>query len=304
MPVAIELGGVLVLVLATIVSLGFLYLYRGTLKPLLIAAADLFDSIRIPTGFHTVHLLGPVASWLRWVANEIDYGISQAVLASEKGVVLLWHGLAYQARLLGRLLGDLAETIEAHFKWIALAFPPAALLWLAVRAVRGLPALVRDIHKIEHAAVERVRKAVASLDARADAQWRRLGHGIDRLRVRLDHALAAGLAVVSGRVGALERAGERTSARLRNIDRTLVGVGAVALVGAALARLGLSWLRCRNLRRAGRAVCGMNADLLESFVVDALVLASSISIVELARECQAFTGEADAALRFFVRELR
>jgi hypothetical protein len=156
-------------------------------------------------------------------------------------------------------------------------------------------------------------------------------HGITKIVVRttkvIEHSdvgpIAAGAASrVKPVAHALEHVIEWDLPRLRSRDRYLTdqvgrlwrwtrahgreaasGVALGALV-FALGRLGIGWARCSNVRKLGRGACGMNPDLLDSLLAGALVVASPISVVELAKAAQTFTAEAEAGLRWFVRELQ
>lgn len=156
-------------------------------------------------------------------------------------------------------------------------------------------------------------------------------HGITKIVVRTTKVIvhsdvgpiAAGAASrVKPVARALEHVIEWDLPRLRSRDRYLTdqvgrlwrwtrthgreaasGVALGALV-FALGRLGIGWARCSNVRKLGRGACGMNPDLLDSLLAGALVVASPISVVELAKAAQTFTAEAEAGLRWFVRELQ
>jgi hypothetical protein len=108
---------------------------------------------------------------------------------------------------------------------------------------------------------------------------------------------------IAGRVGQLERSARLNIAKVRRLDRILAGLTAAGLVAAAVGRLGFGWVRCSRVRKVGRGICGMDGDLLDALLASTLLIAGSISVVRLAKDCRAFTGEVDEAIRFFVREL-
>lgn len=112
---------------------------------------------------------------------------------------------------------------------------------------------------------------------------------IPRLRARVRHA--------ENEIGRLWKWARRHPAAIGK-------AAATALVTAALARIGASWIKCSNWRRIGKAGCGLNPNLLESLLADAVLVASPISVVELAKACQKFTVEAEDGIRWFVRELK
>lgn len=94
------------------------------------------------------------------------------------------------------------------------------------------------------------------------------------------------------------RAAEQEIGRLwRYVRKRAVPIGIGAGVGAiafALGRLGLGWLRCSRVGKAGRSICGMDQGLLESLLADSLLIVGSLSLVEFAREMVDVT---DAAVR-------
>jgi hypothetical protein len=89
---------------------------------------------------------------------------------------------------------------------------------------------------------------------------------------------------------------------LRNLERSIAGVSALALVGTALARLGLNWIRCRRVGRVGKAVCGMDSQLLGALLADATLIIGTISIVELTRGTQRLMPAITDATGYLVRE--
>lgn len=279
MPVVLDVGVELALIVAWLVAIGFLYLYRGSLKPFLLLFAALFDTVRIGGFGHYARPLGAVARWLRHTADEIDRAIGLAVRATEGGVVWLWHQLAKQVTWLGRTLGGFAESVEFRFRALEASFPPAAALWLATRVAHALPAIRQSVARVENVVTARSHAEVARLSAYAHGEavaWRR------------------GIGDVRGALG-------RELARLRKVEKALTVAGAAALVGAALARLGLGWLRCPRVGSVGKRACGMNYDLLESLLADTLIVAGTVSLVEFAREMQAVTADAEGIIRRFWR---
>jgi len=82
--------------------------------------------------------------------------------------------------------------------------------------------------------------------------------------------------------------------------------GSVAFAGAvalALSRLGLGWVRCSKVGRAGKTLCGMDDSLLESLLADTLAIVGTVSLIEFIRDAQAVEHVALEALGGFIREL-
>jgi len=109
---------------------------------------------------------------------------------------------------------------------------------------------------------------------------------LPRLRA-LEHAIAVeiphGLAGARARERALTDRLAGLGRRVKSLERgTAVVIGAAVLT-AALAKIGAGWIRCTNVRKAGRNVCGMNTSLLDSLLLDTIAIAGLLSIEEFAR---------------------
>jgi hypothetical protein len=117
-------------------------------------------------------------------------------------------------------------------------------------------------------------------------------------------AIYKAVAVPIPRLGHLERQAAAEAKRLGKVEKIATVLGLTALVAAVMARLGLQWARCSKVNRVGKAVCGMDNNLLDELLAGALIFAGTISIVQLAKECQAFTDDVEAGIRFFVREVK
>jgi hypothetical protein len=91
-------------------------------------------------------------------------------------------------------------------------------------------------------------------------------------------------------------------ARLRRLEKASPYALGVAAVVYALGRLRLGFLRCGNFRKAGRQVCGMNTNLLDSLLLDTVALLSVVSVVEFAKELQTIEGEAVSIFGRLIRE--
>src|SRR6185437_6165327 len=54
--------------------------------------------------------------------------------------------------------------------------------------------------------------------------------------------------------------------RLRSLEKRIGVTAGAAIVAAALARLGLGWIRCANVKRVGKAVCGFDRNWLNTIL--------------------------------------
>jgi hypothetical protein len=110
----------------------------------------------------------------------------------------------------------------------------------------------------------------------------------------LDDVVTWDIPRLRARTKALERRVGELAHRIRTGARPLVGLAAVALVAAALARLGAGWIRCSKVGRAGRNVCGMDEGLLQALLAETLLIAGTLSLVQFAEE---MVGVTEAAVR-------
>lgn len=278
--------------------------YQYTFGILLARLAHVFRSIASPSVFGHRLSLSPIANAIDGLNNYILAKLGEGIDATSHALVYVWGNLAHVVTELGDALGSLAEQTEQALTvlrrhtipaMLTAAFGPGGYL-LAQLLARIMP-LVRAIPH----AVDTVTHVVVHRVVRVEHTTVKLTKAFYRTVVVASSAAVAG---ILPRVGRLEREAETATKRLSKLEKgaAVVGVGTVA--GIALGRLGLGWTRCSKVGRLGKAACGMDESLIESLIVGSLAIASTISIVELARECQAFTGEVDDAMRLFVRELR
>lgn len=94
----------------------------------------------------------------------------------------------------------------------------------------------------------------------------------------------------------------RVLKRIKRLERIAAGGLTVAAVVAALGRLRLGWLRCTKVGKAGRAVCGLNSNLFDTLLLDAVAVTSIVSVVEFANDLRAIEDEAITVMRRLVRE--
>jgi hypothetical protein len=283
---ALGIGAACVFVLL----LGLRWAWQYTFGALLEALASV--RINLP-GRHDLHPL----SWLRRYNVAVQNDIERRLEKSHRAMGYFFHGAAIILEWTAREVAGLAaDTLHfgqslTHVRlprltraMIVAAFP---LPWLA----RRVAALVAA-HAIPAARVTNIRR------------------GLSRRTVAAMIAAAVGVIEAPHLPhlrlpGALRDLGKwrtRVNGRLRNLERGLAGVSAVALVGTALGRLGLNWIRCRRVGKVGKAVCGMDSQLLGSLLADATLIIGTISLVELTRGTQRLMPAITDATGYLVRE--
>lgn len=300
---ALEAAAYLTLVAIALLAYATLQGYRFTVRPLIVGMANIVRAFAV-----TVPLVGRVGPgpWMADQLHNLDRIITSslgfAITRSEAGAVALFNGSA------------------ELFKWMA-----SEIAGLAHDTLHAFQAQAAHTGALTLKAVNRlIHASTAALDNRLT---RTFGIQVHGLAVRLTHlgsqtiALEHDLAHWRGFTAKQLRAALRQLARLGPwaAYATVAALGvailrklhlswlrshrsAAGLVAAGLATLGLSFIRCDRVGRAGRGVCGMDDDLLQGLLDGALLLAGTVSLVEFIREAQAVEDEAIAALGFFIRD--
>lgn len=274
---------ILALIASFIVLIGMQKGWSVTFGWIFRTLGDMLQAVKI-LGLHP---LSHVAKWLYSLDRNVYHALGVAALGCEGAASWLWHQTANQVAWVGREIADLArDTAQALGAVNTTIVKPAVKI-------------------IDRNSVVRIGKVSASLAVVVGVQIPKLIRGLADVRARVAHltrTVAVDVARVNARVGTTAKQMRRLGSRVSRLEKVTAGLGAVALVGTALARMGLSWVRCPNVGRAGRAVCGMDADLLDSLLGSALLLTSAISIEQLARELQEPTVLVTDALHSLVDE--
>jgi hypothetical protein len=285
-PVGFEALASLALILGFVVAWGLRRVWAASIGWLFVEMADLLDQIRLPHLVGGGHLFGSVSAFLRSVDKNVQHALSVAAMRCENGAAWLfnqaWQTLLWTARE----LADLAHSVERAIGNYSVTVVRPAIRVLDRKATARINALEAGAVRARHATAALITSKVAALE-----------HRLARAIAIPAHAIAG----VIPRVGRLERRASAQSHRLTKLEKATVGIGAAALVLTALKRLGLGWLRCSNVTRAGKAVCGVNPNLLESVLLDVAVLTIALDLRAFTRELQSVTGEAAHLIRSQIR---
>lgn len=267
-PVAPAIGegvGAVMLLLAWAVAFGLLYVYRSTLGRVVLAVADRIENVGISTRFGSIHPLGPLADALRWVDTQIRDGLGVAVASTQRGATWLFHTLKAQLRDLGEQIGGLAYDVShALDRTITVVIP-------------------RTVGRAER----RGARALGKVRTIALATAAAIAHELPQLR----HRVAEG-----------ERLARRLGRRVKSLERRFAPAAFATLVVAALARLGLSVLRCPKFLKAAKTTCRMDPSLLETMLLDTTLILGAISLVEFAHELQSVVEPVESGIRHLIRE--
>lgn len=244
-----------------------------------------------------IWIIGPLtATAIHGLEQDVTHAIGGVAEKIQGRIGLLWHATARLVEEVGQKIEDAYRLIGGVAGVLDLFVPYSAVLAMIHALQRAIAAI--------HGTTKAQTQAVAHAGRIANDARKR----VDTAQVRAqaipaDVVVPGDLAGLRGRVREAEDEIAKLWDRVRGITLpSAIGLG-VGAVAAILARLGLGWTRCSNVGKVGRNICGMNTDLLDALLAGALVVASPISVVELTKAAQAFTGEAVTGLRWFVREL-
>lgn len=210
-----------------------------------------------------------------------------------------WHFLTTIVDRLGWTIFHNAVAIQKLWWQIAYVHP-LDVLWkrareafdLARSIAHALPGLRRGTVTVIREVARPGSTALGNATKTVTQPLRRELTAFERATAHRLAVMAAAVADLGGQVAGWPHAiggagvgslrGIRT--RLRSLEKATAGAGAAALVGAALAALGASWIRCRNWKRAGRQVCQMDADILSDLLGIVALIGGAVSLVELAKQ--------------------
>jgi hypothetical protein len=130
-----------------------------------------------------------------------------------------------------------------------------------------------------------------------------------RIKVRLGRLDKEVFVRVPLRIGRAQRTATRADRKataaqrgVRHLSWLLPFAGAVPLFYNMLRRTGNNWIRCRNVKRVGKRLCGMSSSDLDDLLGSLLGILGTVSLIEFVRDGQAIEREAIDALRFFIRD--
>lgn len=300
MPIVFDLGAIFLSLCAFVVCWCLLQAYSATLGAVIGHLADASKSVTV-AGIH-------VFGWLGAGLDHINHFVMLQLSNAVAGTAYAWHKLVGQ---LASFISETASVIDALAAASAQAWSYAYRHGIRqlIRvytdpigsALHALQAIVRELQHVSHATTHIVTRVVVHDVPKIIHETPRI------IEVKIEHAAKAAVGAIGiplPRIGALERDVSNLEKWVKANQRKLTEAGIAALVIGALSRIGINWTRCANNQKLGKSVCGMNPDALDALLASLLVIASTISVVEFAHECQTFTGDVTVPLRLFVRELK
>lgn len=293
MVVALEPVVVLGALLACACMIALSLAYNNTFGAILSQLAKLGDvSLGLPH-LPAIHPLRPIADAAHTIDNYIRRALGAGVAATEWALNRSLQWLAYSVQWIGEAIAGLAEDVDRAIELTISHYVPAAAKTITTTIVKPLEHTVTRTRVVTHELAHGAMKRVASLE-----------HRVAALTGQVAAEGAGAIAGILPRIRGLERDSAQAGRRLRELERSIAGGLAVGIVLATLAKAGLGWVRCSKVGRVGRQVCGLNESLLDALVADTLLIAGTISLVELAEGMVAVTDELANAVLAGFRETR
>lgn len=229
--------------------------------------------------------------WIPWFGHVIEAPIHTIEQKVTNTLGSAEHALDDRIGTCLHKLAVLAATLARELEGLALG------IWhLAVRldhylTFRNFLRLLKVFLHPIRAAQEVERALLRGTRARLHALEHSVAQGVyPRLRAEertIERVLEPEIAALRERAKAIEDRAIRLRAWVRAHERLVVSAAFVGAVAFALRRLGLGWLRCRNVKKVGRALCGFPAGLLEDLFAIGLAaeaIVDPLLVAEVANE--------------------
>ncbi len=153
--------------------------------------------------------------------------------------------------------------------------------------------------RIVHTVVKPITRTITATAGISRATYNTLAHRVTTLQAEVRHIAATlphDIALAPARVGITAKQLRRLSRRLTRVEELTVGLGAVALVTAALVRMGFKWVKCDSAKSLSRKLTCSHFAFLEGFFAEAF---EALLVLDLCR----FALAAQKLARFVVPQL-
>lgn len=196
-----------------------------------------------------LYLLGDL---FEWIDHGIAHSLATLYLDSEKAVVYLWHltGVVFWWSV--NETKALSLDLYHALRHMVVVTVPDAAKWARRDAIATARSLVHREAAARRAVDGELRHLAHVAEADAELGIRKAEHALDWSEAQVGH--------IGKEIDALR-------ARLHGIERMLRPAAIVALIGATIFKeFGLGWLRCSNVGRMGRFLCGLPLGLLDDLL--------------------------------------
>lgn len=272
-----------------------------------------FGAVTIVGGL--LRWLAGIVSWVPFVGhltedgvnagiNYVDKQLGDAVAASVGLAVSMLHDSWKLTVWVGDTIADLAMSTEHAVTTIVTSTIPTAVHNVTHPIAADLARIEARIGSVEREAVRELEASIAGLEKRAG-----------QLERKLERELAAGEAAVAGTLGreiaqverealhGIDALRDKLTHRLSRVEK-LLGIGALTGVVVNVIARHFPWIRCGNVGKVGKHLCGMPVNQLEGLLaqvaIDGLAIVGTVSLLDFAEAMQAVVGEvADETQHFW-----
>jgi len=263
-------------------------------------------------GVGLIPLIGPTVSdaaiaLTRYVTHELG----EYAKPAGQAVVRWLSGLGGYIATVGYWSLLWPKELFTFAYWLLHSHLPRVLHGATAPVIKIVHGTVKIVRRVETRVVHVTKTVYVTAKAAAATtvpwtlrQYLRELEWIRRHWKALTAAVAAGgaIALPFPRIGVKPREWTGVLKRLKRLEKVAAGLGTAGLVLAALRRLRLGWLRCSNVGKVGRRLCGLDGSLLDSLLLDTVAILSVLSVVEFAEALLAVEDEAVKVLAFGIRE--
>jgi hypothetical protein len=298
-PAAPEAGlsvGLILLAIACVFLLALNKMWKLTIGALLDAMASMFDSLSISIPVVHKHVgLGFIGDAIHNLDNYVLEAIGVGIQQTEKGLHALVGAMTWLFQETADQLAGLAEDTAKAFDYTKRILVPTLLgvaLAPLLKEIAHLAARTRTIvlhpTTIVHKVVSVVQPGLKALEGKVGALEAKVA-AIGAAAPTIIHEVAPAVALPKPTAipGDIYRGLDSLWKESKRVAKVLTPAGIVGLVaGSVLARMGLSWLKCGNVNKAGRSLCGLNSQILDALLAGLIAVFGTIGIVVFAEDIQ------------------
>jgi hypothetical protein len=312
-PAAPEAGlsvGLVLLAAACVFLLALNKVYKFTLGALLSTMADMVDSLPHVTILgHHVPPWNALANGITQLDNYVLEAIGVGIQETEKGLHALVGAMTWLLQETADQVAGLAEDTYRGFNNVKRYLIPSLLgaaLSPIVKEIAHLGARTKTIilhpTTIVHKTVAVIQPGLKALEGKVSALEAKVA-AVGAAAPTIIHEVAPPVALPKPAAipGDIYRGLDSLWKESKRVAKVLTPAGIVGLVaGSVLARMGLSWLKCGNVGKVGKRVCGLNTQILDSLLAGLIAVFGTIGIVVFAEDIQKVMGTfADDVARFW-----
>lgn len=264
-------------------------------------------------------IASPLAEQALKLTSWLTHYLGRYFEATFARLVQFFSGLNQYTRLVASIALAWPQELFRVEQWLVWHEIPKLLKALPNVASRVVHDVVKVVRVVERKVVQvpKLAKAVAHaalvdlIPFPLGQLWGAVGWLIHHLRALIHVVERAAVEVVHpGRLWKdVTVPFGRTITQIRKRLRSLAWLGAFAsasaLVSAALVKMGLSWVRCKNVGRTGKAICRAPTKWLENLLLGTVAIFGTISLRVFAKEVYDLTRDAaDQINKFWRNDLK